>query len=158
VWWPNEVKGNTHPKDTTASFVFMDRWAAEIANQTSHDIDEVTLPLQDTYHKAHVTASYVIAKKSGHLFRVGLFLDFVRRPGTTRAEGPHRAHVRGARRNRTDRCSRIISPLSFRYNNTKITIADADGTRHEPFNSTPDGGQFDFVWLPARTPRGAYVW
>jgi len=35
-----------------------DGWAAEIANQTSHDIDEVTLPLQDTYHKAHVTASY----------------------------------------------------------------------------------------------------
>ena len=22
----------------------------------------------------------------------------------------------------------------------------------------PDGGQFDFVWLSARTPHGAYVW
>ena len=22
----------------------------------------------------------------------------------------------------------------------------------------PDGGRSDFVWLPARTPHGAYVW
>ena len=22
----------------------------------------------------------------------------------------------------------------------------------------PNGGQFDFVWLPARLPYGAYVW
>jgi len=27
------------------------------------------------------------------------------------------------------------------------------GTRREPFNSTPNGGQFDFVWLSARTPH-----
>ena len=28
----------------------------------------------------------------------------------------------------------------------------------EPFNFTPHGGQFDFVWLSARTPHGEYVW
>ena len=32
------------------------------------------------------------------------------------------------------------------------------GMRRGPFNSTPHGGQFDFVWLSARTPHGAYVW
>ena len=30
----------------------------------------------------------------------------------------------------------------------------ACGTRPQPFNSTPHGGQSDFVWLPARTPHG----
>ena len=30
--------------------------------------------------------------------------------------------------------------------------------RREPSNSTPMGDQFDFVWLSARTPHGAYVW
>ena len=40
------------------------------------------------------------SKKSGNIFRVGIFLDFVRR--TTRAEGPHGAHARGAKRNRID--------------------------------------------------------
>ena len=37
-----------------------------------------------------------------NIFRVGIFLGFVRRSGTTRAEGPHggvASHVRGARRN-----------------------------------------------------------
>jgi len=29
--------------------------------------------------------------------------------------------------------------------------------RHEPFDFTP-WGPFDFVWLPARTPHGVYVW
>ena len=37
------------------------------------------------------------------MFRVGIFLDFVWRPGTTRTEGPHGAYVRRARRNRIDR-------------------------------------------------------
>ena len=32
------------------------------------------------------------------------------------------------------------------------------GTRREPYNSTPHGGQTGFVWLSARTPHGAYVW
>ena len=33
------------------------------------------------------------------------------------------------------------------------------GTRRDPFNSSPNGGQCDFVRPPARTihPRGAYV-
>ena len=52
------------------------------------------------------------SKKSGNVFRVGIFLDFVRL--TTRAEGPHGAHVRGAKRNRIDRRSRIILPLLCR--------------------------------------------
>ena len=32
--------------------------------------------------------------------------------------------------------------------------------RRQPFNATPMGGQFDFVWLSARTPHGgaSYVW
>ena len=60
-------------------------------------------------------------QQSGNVFRVGIFLDFVRRSGTTcaraegalgaltaRAEGPHGAHVRGARRNRIDRPSRVF--------------------------------------------------
>ena len=32
------------------------------------------------------------------------------------------------------------------------------GTRRGPFNYTPMGDQFDFVWPPARTHHGAYVW
>ena len=47
------------------------------------------------------------------IFRAGVFLEFVRL--ATRAEGPHGAHVRGAKRNRIDRRSRIILPLLFRY-------------------------------------------
>ena len=33
-------------------------------------------------------------------------------------------------------------------------------THPEPLNSTPNGGQSDFVWLSARTmhSHGAYVW
>ena len=48
-------------------------------------------------------------EKSGDIFRVGVFLDFVRL--TTRV--PHGAHVRGAKRNRIGRRSRIILPLFF---------------------------------------------
>ena len=40
-------------------------------------------------------------KKSGNIFRVGIFLDFVWL--TTSTEGPHGAYVRGARRSRIDR-------------------------------------------------------
>ena len=35
--------------------------------------------------------------------------------GTTRAEGPRGAHVRGAKRNRIDHHARMILPLSPRY-------------------------------------------
>ena len=41
---------------------------------------------------APIRARYVIFKKGGNIFRVGVFLDFVRRSGTTRA--PHGAHAR----------------------------------------------------------------
>ena len=46
-------------------------------------------------------------QKGGNVFRVGICLDFVkkRRSGATRAEGPHGAHVRGAKRNRIGRPS-----------------------------------------------------
>ena len=42
-------------------------------------------------------------QKSGNMFQVGVFLGFVTRPGTTRAEGPREAHVRRAKRNQPDR-------------------------------------------------------
>ena len=44
------------------------------------------------------------SKKRGSVFRVGIFLDFVRLATRT----PHRAHVRGARRNRIDWRSRLF--------------------------------------------------
>ena len=42
----------------------------------------------------------------------------------------------------------------------RMAVLRAAGTCREPFNSTPDGGQFDFTRLPARTPHGgaSYVW
>ena len=46
----------------------------------------------------HVQLQRTLTKKSGKLFRVGIFLDFDRL--TTRT--PHGAYVRGARRNRID--------------------------------------------------------
>ena len=49
-------------------------------------------------------------KRSGNIFRVGIFLDFVGL--TTRA--PHGAHARRAERNRIARRSRMILPLLFR--------------------------------------------
>ena len=61
------------------------------------------------------TTLYAIPKKSGDFFRVGIFLGFVRRPGTTRRRAPRGAHVRGAERNRIDRRSRTNLPLSFRH-------------------------------------------
>ena len=51
------------------------------------------------------TDSGAASKKSGNTFRVRIFLDSVRRSGTARAEGPHGAHARGAKRNRIG-CSR----------------------------------------------------
>ena len=51
---------------------------------------------------------------SGNVFREGIFLDFVRQSGTTRAEGPHvdPQHVRRAKRNRIDhsRAHGLIAP------------------------------------------------
>ena len=45
-------------------------------------------------------SSRTARQRSGNIFRVDIFLDFVRL--TTRAEGPHGAHARGAKRNRSD--------------------------------------------------------
>ena len=50
--------------------------------------------------------------KSSNVFRVGIFLDFVGL--TTRTEGPHRAYVRGAKRNRIDRHRGGIERLATR--------------------------------------------
>ena len=63
---------------------------------------------------AGVCHPYAITKKrSGNIFRVGIFLDFVRL--TTRAPHVGPQHVRRAKRSRIDRRSRITLPLSFRY-------------------------------------------
>ena len=102
-------------------------------------------------------------KKNGDIFRVGIFLGFVRRSGTTRTEGSHEgaSYVRGAKRNRIDHSRAhglFYRPFSF----------------FRPFLSPPtepprwyawravqfhhNGGQVDFTRSPARTPHGAYVW
>ena len=49
------------------------------------------------------------SQKNGSIFRVGIFLDFVR--PTTRTMHPHGVHAWGAKRNRLDRCSLIMLPL-----------------------------------------------
>ena len=91
-------------------------------------------------------------------------LDFVWLPART----PHRAHVWWAKRNqekyppekyyrscaRAGCRKRVSTWVRWRGLGSNRTAC----TRREPFNSTHDGGQFDFVWLPARTPHGAYVW
>ena len=65
------------------------------------------------------------SKKSGNIFRVGLFLDhdFVRL--TTRAEGPHGAHVRRAKRKRIDRRSRVILPLFYGPNMVSGSVSSS---------------------------------
>ena len=45
---------------------------------------------------------HLTTRQSGKTFRVGTFLDFVWRSGTTRTMHPRGAYVRGARRNRVD--------------------------------------------------------
>ena len=52
-----------------------------------------------------------LTKKSGKIFRVGIFLDFVWL--TTRTMHPHGAYVRGARRNRIDRHGGGIERLAL---------------------------------------------
>ena len=61
--------------------------------------------------------------------------------------------------------------IEYTYSLEKMTTwpafdsADADASCYERYalravQFHPDGGQFDFVWLPTRTthPHGAYVW
>ena len=62
----------------------------------------------------HLARYVIYLKKSGSVCRVGIFLDFVRRSGTTTC-APWGAHVRRAKRNRVDHRSPIILPLFCRY-------------------------------------------
>ena len=61
-------------------------------------------------------------KKAVKCFPGGFFLDFVRRSGTTRAEGPHggASHVRGAKQIRIGRRPRFFLPLPFSYRRIKV--------------------------------------
>ena len=66
-------------------------------------------------------------ERSGNIFWMGIFLDFVRL--TTRA--PHGARARGAKRNRIDRRSRFILPLPFRYWRANTSSAASFRTRED---------------------------
>ena len=88
------------------------------------------------------------------------FLDFVR--PTTRAEGPHGAHVRRAKRNRIDRGSRLIDGLRVRHDGDKAmrasvsTQALADGFKYginEPCDAQVCGSFIDSVGLSHRTAK-----
>ena len=62
----------------------------------------------------------------------------------------------------------MLTTMDFRddaeVHTTRLTMSQMDVTdmlrlyapRAVQFH--PHGGQPDFVWLPARTPNGAYVW
>ena len=64
--------------------------------------------------------TYVIASEKGRgVVRAAMFLDYVRRSGTTRAPHVCPQRVRGAKRNRTDghpRFSLLLAPPALRYN------------------------------------------
>ena len=57
--------------------------------------------LHHTRAADRTTGKPALTKKGGHMFRVGIFLDFVWLPARTMH--PRGAYVRGARRNRIDR-------------------------------------------------------
>ena len=61
----------------------------------------------------------LLAKKSGNIFRVGIFLDFVWL--ATRTMHPHGAYVRRARRNRIDRRGGEIERLGTRTSSQSST-------------------------------------
>ena len=91
---PDEIKKNTHPRHTAAL-------VREQASLTG----------------ASKSRSTRLEKEAVTFSRVGILLDFVRRSGTTRAEGPHVGpqHVRRAKRDRIDRRVWVTLPLSSRY-------------------------------------------
>ena len=72
-------------------------------------------------------------KKRGNIFRVGIFLDFVR--PTTRV--PHGSHVRRAKRNRIDRRSRVIPPLLFRHRGNTAPACGPTSPRARRTRPTP---------------------
>ena len=106
---------------------------------------------------------------------LSIFVDFVRRPGTTRAEGPHggASYVRGAGRHRIDhsRAHRLLHlpapfrrylvstmKLKARFNVDLANTLPLDPRRcaSRAVQFYPHGGQFDSARLPARTmhPHG----
>ena len=50
----------------------------------------------------------------------------------------------------------FLTPMMPRNLVSKITLMKRYASGAVQFH--PHGGQFDFVWLSARTPHGAYVW
>ena len=101
----------------------------------------------------------LVPKKSGNIFRVGMFLDFVWL--TTRTMHPHGAYVRGARRNRIDPHGGVIERLATR---TTPPLPQCGTEASSAGLSTEDSGRIfrvgillHLVGSPARTmhPRGA---
>ena len=92
---PDEIKKNTRPKNIAT--LFRDRVLA---------VGEPEPGVVLAVHRELVLAVRWVGElglrteTGGNVFRVGIFLGFVRRSGTTRTEGPHGAHVRRAKRNR----------------------------------------------------------
>ena len=71
--------------------VVVQTYIAQTTPQLSEALEYIRR-VRDGSHEGSGQAS----KKRGNVFLpVGIFLDFVRRSGTTRAEGPHGAHVQG---------------------------------------------------------------
>ena len=94
---------------------------------------------------------YLITNKSGNIFRVGGFLDFVRL--ATRTEGPHGAYVRGDNQTKSN-----WPPFGVKLNGLRRVrprrVGGKDAKRQRGLRrrvqSSVRGGQFDFVSSPAR--------
>ena len=72
------------------------------APRRHRDHCQVKLPEPPNGSVSGLVRCALLTTKSGNVFRVGIFLGFGRRSGTTRTEGPHggASYVRGAKRNR----------------------------------------------------------
>ena len=100
----------------------------------------------------------LIAKKSGNIFRVGIFLDFVWL--NAHVEGAHGAYVRGPDENELTPMgvelngSRRVPPSNHSSAKSYVVYLMESGT------ITMRGGQIDFVLLPALAegPHEAHVW
>ena len=89
-----------------------------------------------------------LTKKSGNIFRVGIFLDFVWL--TTRTMHPHGAYVRRARRNRIDRHGGVIERLALQALPTLLCVSNLCLTA---FNNLEYRDKFEQVraaccWVP----------
>ena len=92
-------------------------------------------------------------KKSGNIFRVGIFLDSVWPPARTPHDriDPHGGEIERLAA-RTRRSTSLSAPTTSWTSRAQVCV---------PRRSTPPhGGQSDFVRLSARTPHGgaSYVW